>query len=431
MKEYSVTGIRYQMGSHLSAEERNDAAEKLVKGLKEGTKVLLMAEPDNPVDSNAVAVYINYNQMVGYIAREQCTEVHEFLNMNGQGEAVVCGNDGHVTFFVDVAGGSQDIYEQICKRPRQLPESPLDKNVLMPISRKERSLEAIIYKFLSMPISKENAHELIEMANHYVPLSRISICHADDYWRRATQNKIRQLYLQAEELGLTDKERNHLYDIKEEVRKHLRDTHRVHENGLHRLFMDHLDSLRNDENSFGCLLTKYQDFYLEGTIEDADSKLIAEEYDRLYKWFDDMPWAEMRNPKKLGLIAKKLNYLGVSRRELYDVFSVLLLLERLELALSGNHEANNPLMSETAIKYWKLLQKAGFVDNKFMLLETTTRKQAMYIAEPFAAKLDLKYKWKPFEQHWGIKNLAQEKNNFLDTGISPSRSTEIDAIFKE
>ena len=95
MKEYSVTGIRYQMGSHLSAKERNDAAEKLVRGLKEGTKVLLMAEPDNPVDSNAVAVYINYNQMVGYIAREQCTEVHEHLDMNGQGEAVVCGNDEH------------------------------------------------------------------------------------------------------------------------------------------------------------------------------------------------------------------------------------------------------------------------------------------------------------------------------------------------
>lgn len=431
MKEYSVTGIRYQMGSHLSAKERNDAAEKLVRGLKEGTKVLLMAEPDNPVDSNAVAVYINYNQMVGYIAREQCTEVHEHLDMNGQGEAVVCGNDEHVTFFVNVPGGSHDIYEQICNRPRKLPESPIDKNVLMPISQRERSLEAIIYKFLSMPISKENAYNLIEMASRYVPLARISICHADDYWRRATQKKIRQLYLVADELGLNDEVKGRLHKLKNEMRDHVRDMHRVHEGNMHLLFAEQLDTLRKDDSCFGCLLKKYQDFYLRGNIEQADPKLIASEFERLSAWFANMPCAELRNYTDLDTIALKLNYLGVSRRELYDVFSVLLLLERLEAALTNNHTANSALMTDKAVKYWQRLQKAGFVDSRYMLLETTTRQQAMYIAEPFAEKLGLKNKWKAFEQFWNIKNLAQEKTKFIDSGKFPFRSQEIDTIFKD
>ena len=73
----------------------------------------------------------------------------------------------------------------------------------------------------------------------------------------------------------------------------------------------------------------------------------------------------------------------------------------------------------------------GFVDNRFMLLPTTTRQQAMYIAEPFAEKLGLKSKWKPFEDFWGIKNLAQEKWNFQQTAVLPLRHKDIDKIFDD
>ena len=38
------------------------------------------------------------------------------------------------------------------------------------------------------------------------------------------------------------------------------------------------------------------------------------------------------------------------------------------------------LTSEEAMKYWKRLQEAGFVDTDCKLLPDTTRKQAMYIA---------------------------------------------------
>ena len=88
------------------------------------------------------------------------------------------------------------------------------------------------------------------------------------------------------------------------------------------------------------------------------------------------------------------------------------------------------LASEEAMKYWKRLQTAGFVDGNCQLMKETTRKQAMYIAELFAERLSIKSKWKTFEQLWGISNLAQEKWDMLETGSSPSRSKEIDKIFE-
>ena len=89
------------------------------------------------------------------------------------------------------------------------------------------------------------------------------------------------------------------------------------------------------------------------------------------------------------------------------------------------------LSSNIAKKYWKRLQKAGFVDAARKLLPDTSRQQAMYIAEAFAEKLELRAKWKPFQDLWEINNLAQEKNKFMETGKSPSRSKEIDKIFDD
>lgn len=89
------------------------------------------------------------------------------------------------------------------------------------------------------------------------------------------------------------------------------------------------------------------------------------------------------------------------------------------------------LASEEAMRYWERLRQKGFVDEHCQLKPETTRKQAMYIAELFAERLNIKSKWKTFEQLWGISNLAQEKWNMLETGTTPSRSNEIDLIFKD
>ena len=102
-----------------------------------------------------------------------------------------------------------------------------------------------------------------------------------------------------------------------------------------------------------------------------------------------------------------------------------------------NHAADSQtvltgkLASEEAMRYWERLVQRQFVDQHFKLLASTTRQQAMYIAELFAEKLALKAKWKTFEDFWCINNLAQEKNKSMETGKLPSRSNEIDKIFED
>jgi len=89
------------------------------------------------------------------------------------------------------------------------------------------------------------------------------------------------------------------------------------------------------------------------------------------------------------------------------------------------------LASEKAVKYWEQLVEQQFVDQHYMLLASTTRQQAMYIAELFAEKLELEDKWKTFEDFWGINNLAQEKYKCTELGKLPARSNVIDMIFKD
>lgn len=89
------------------------------------------------------------------------------------------------------------------------------------------------------------------------------------------------------------------------------------------------------------------------------------------------------------------------------------------------------LCTDEAETYWKLLKKAGFVGDDCRLLPNTSRKQAMLIAELFAEKLNVKSKWKTFQEFWGINNLAQEKWDYQQTGISPARQQEIMDIFEK
>jgi hypothetical protein len=90
-----------------------------------------------------------------------------------------------------------------------------------------------------------------------------------------------------------------------------------------------------------------------------------------------------------------------------------------------------PLFTAEAEPYWQALEEAGFVGKDRRLLPSTTRQQAMYIAEAFAQKLRLKTKWKLFQDFWGINNLAQERKKMEDTGKLPASAKEIDLIFEE
>ena len=109
--------------------------------------------------------------------------------------------------------------------------------------------------------------------------------------------------------------------------------------------------------------------------------------------------------------------------------------ERNRLLATQQAEATSSLpdilATKEAMRYWHRLQQEGFVDEHCQLRAETTRKQAMYIADVFSDQLQMRSKWKPFQDLWHINNLAQEKWDMQETGKSPLRSEDIDDIFNE
>ena len=89
------------------------------------------------------------------------------------------------------------------------------------------------------------------------------------------------------------------------------------------------------------------------------------------------------------------------------------------------------LFTPEAQVLWQRLRDEGFiVADGYDLAEGVSANQAAYIADRMAEKLQIKKKWKLFQQLWGIPNLAQLAGSWQQTGKLPPRSNDIDRIVK-
>ena len=89
------------------------------------------------------------------------------------------------------------------------------------------------------------------------------------------------------------------------------------------------------------------------------------------------------------------------------------------------------LLTAEAQVLWQRLRDAGFiVADGYALAEGVSANQAAYIADRMADKLQIKKKWKLFQQLWGIPNLAQLAGTWQQTGKLPPRAQEIDRLMK-
>ena len=89
------------------------------------------------------------------------------------------------------------------------------------------------------------------------------------------------------------------------------------------------------------------------------------------------------------------------------------------------------LLTAEAQVLWQQLRNARFiVADGYALAEGISANQAAYIADRMAEKLQIKKKWKLFQQLWGISNMAQLAGSWQQTGKLPPRSDEIDKIME-
>lgn len=329
MTEFTVTAIRYQMDEHLSFEEKGARAVAFVASLKIGQQVVLVFEPDNPGSPNkAIAVYIDYKR-IGYIADEECHIVLPLLN-EGRAKATIVRKDDHVTFFVSIPGMS-DIHKISPSNKRVLPESPLGSSFRMPFTKDENALQLIASELVEIETNKENLPEIMLLTKRYVPLSKISICREDRLWRSMILKKLEHLLGKSQVLGMSDVDKSEMETLCLTLRGVVGDMHRSSEHWPERVFVNHLELLRNDESVNSHLYKKYCETFLnDKPFDEVDKDIIKAEYERLSSWLRSLEWSELRNPKNLMSMGFRVNYLDLSRWELYDLYSVLLLLEKLE-----------------------------------------------------------------------------------------------------
>ena len=345
MTEFTITGIRFQMGDYLSLDEATEAAMQFVAGMKKGQQVMLVAEPENPIDQNAIAAYINYER-IGYIDKEETEELLPLLDENHQCDAVVERTDGHVTLFISIPG-AKEILKTRGSRHRILPESPLGESVYMPYTKAESKLQLIASRLSAIDINRDNLHDIICIAEHYAELLKISICHDDSLWMNKIAKKMHRICSLSEELGMTEAEVEKVSLIYNKVHEAVGDMHRTVEHWPERVFVDHLERLRKDESVNRHLYRKYCDTFLGGKdFSEVKKTRVAEEHQRLCDWLKDMKWSELRNPEDLQAMGLKVNYLKLSRRELYDLYSVLLLIEKLESELEGMVASQNDIVTQ-------------------------------------------------------------------------------------
>lgn len=180
------------------------------------------------------------------------------------------------------------------------------------------------------------------------------------------------------------------------------------------------------------------------SLLDDDHKLkktVHKHYSEFRKLVDYSDGCLVVNPVKVGrhFYANRKEENAKSHRNaflkyMHKISLAQELYRKLQAAQSESADGGllpDVLATGLAMKYWRRLQQAGFIDEYYQLSPATTRKQAMYIADVFSDKLQMRSKWKPFQELWHINNLAQEKWEMQETGKSPSRSEEIDAVFSD
>ena len=342
MAEYEVTGVRYRMGDGLTIEESTPLAEAFIKGLKVGTPVTLLADGTNPDDRNAIAVFLE-ERHVGYISKTRCEAVLPLLDDDGRCEAKVSGNDGHVTFFIEIEDAT-DACVSPMKRERQLPVFPLQKTVHLNYLPEEMSLMAFAPQVVRFSLDEksptllEDVRAYIEKVEKFIPLSGLSFCIEDNLWRDDVLKMLRK----ACRLQLPDSEKEQLNQLRIRLSEVVGDFHSCHEDVQLRIFERQLEMLKKQAEGEKGLFWQYERS-LDG--EPAETE-------RLVGWFKEMPDIRLYDYHDRKVLVRTLNYLRITRRELYDVYAALLLIGRY-----GGEEDEKPQVAEKEEKNYLATKK--------------------------------------------------------------------------
>lgn len=336
---FEITAIRYQMPGK-NFEEKTQNAQKFVAQLPIPSMVYLKREPDNVYSSNAIAVYYqNYNK-IGYISENYTKEIQRVFPQEQSSttivKAKVIGKVGYITLTADV-----DIPKECLLPPepykRKIDPSPFD--ISMPFMEEENKIELVTSLLLPRDFKDEDAEELIRLSEHYCAQIPLTLCDVD------CKNTSRILYKLKDftnnHSAISSSTKKKLENLCHKIQNLVANIHR--EEDRNKIYETHLVKMKkffsNEKDGF---FKRYDDNYLKVPLGLAKTEVIESEINRLTAWLDKVPRGifHSHNLKKKDIIPQ-MRYLHLSRREMYDIMGTELVVLRLKEQLYQNELIKN------------------------------------------------------------------------------------------
>lgn len=336
---FEITAIRYQMPGK-NFEEKTQNAQKFVAQLPIPSMVYLKREPDNVYSSNAIAVYYqNYNK-IGYISENYTKEIQRVFPQEQSSttivKAKVIGKVGYITLTADV-----DIPKECLLPPepykRKIDPSPFE--ISMPFMEEENKIELVTSLLLPRDFKDEDAEELIRLSEHYCAQIPLTLCDVD------CKNTSRILYKLKDftnnHSAISSSTKKKLENLCHKIQNLVANIHR--EEDRNKIYETHLVRMKkffsNEKDGF---FKRYDDNYLKVPLGLAKTEVIESEINRLTAWLDKVPRGifHSHNLKKKDIIPQ-MRYLHLSRREMYDIMGTELVVLRLKEQLYQNELIKN------------------------------------------------------------------------------------------
>lgn len=336
---FEITAIRYQMPGK-NFEEKTQNAQKFVAQLPIPSMVYLKREPDNVYSSNAIAVYYqNYNK-IGYISENYTKEIQRVFPQEQSSttivKAKVIGKVGYITLTADV-----DIPKECLLSPepykRKIDPSPFD--ISMPFMEEENKIELVTSLLLPRDFKDEDAEELIRLSEHYCAQIPLTLCDVDCKNTSRILNKLKDFTNNHSAISSSTKKK--LENLCHKIQNLVANIHR--EEDRNKIYETHLVRMKkffsNEKDGF---FKRYDDNYLKVPLGLAKTEVIESEINRLTAWLDKVPRGifHSHNLKKKDIIPQ-MRYLHLSRREMYDIMGTELVVLRLKEQLYQNELIKN------------------------------------------------------------------------------------------
>ena len=247
----------------------------------------------------------------------------------------------------------------------------------------------------------------------------------------AAEDTCRQLKREQEELEDRAKELRMRLQVVEATKELLREINRLKaDNEALRMEIDGLNQQLQEKDTQLKELNKLSAGVAKKSSQDDVSKAL-----RIYLNTSKRKTLAKREAAKtvfLELIAAAKLDVPEEIMDLLNHFDDEQLVEQPQVTTGGGVNADMAeLFSAEAQVLWQRLRDAGFiVADGYALAEGISANQAAYIADRMAERLQIKKKWKLFQQLWGIANLAQLAGTWQQTGKLPPRSSEIDKLME-